>query len=156
MKLSVEWTRLLPLRQAADQNQIYEVNLGRVPDTAGVYVFGRKMGDNIEALYVGKGNNLRSRIKGQFNNLRLMQHLKQAKKGKRFLFAGQAITKRGQRIKKVLYFLERSLIRHFLSEGHDLVNIQGVRIRSHEIESSGHQKKRFIPRLMYLEKSKGD
>jgi hypothetical protein len=50
---------------------------------------------------------------------------------------------------------ERTLIRYFLSEGHDLVNKQGVRIRRHEINSGGHQPKRFIPRLMFLERARG-
>jgi hypothetical protein len=156
MKLSVEWIRLLPLRDGSSQNLIYVVDLNKVPDVAGVYVFCRQWGKSMEGLYVGKATNMRGRVKGQFNNLRLMQHLKQAKKGNRFLLAGQAVTKPGQRLNKVLRLLERSLIRHFLSEGHDLVNIQGVRIRRHEIESSGYQPKRFIPRLRYLERYKGD
>jgi hypothetical protein len=40
----------------------------------------------------------------------------------------------------------RALIRYFLSEGHDLVNEQGTRIRRHELESTGCAKEsRWIP-----------
>jgi len=152
MKIFVEWGRLLTLRDGSIRNMIYVVDVDKVPDSAGVYVFGRRWGKKIEAVYVGKGTNIRSRVKGQFNNLRLMQHLKQAKSGKRVLLFGKVITKPGQKIDKVVFLLERALIRHFLSEGHDLVNIQGVRMRRHEVNSDGYQPKKFIPRLMFLEK----
>ena len=152
MKISVEWGRPLVLRDGARQNLIYIVNLDKVPNSAGVYVFGRRWGRNIEALYVGKGCNIRGRVKGQLNNLRLMQHLKHAKIGKRVLLYGEVITKPGQKIDTVVTLLERSLIRHFLFEGHDLVNKQGARIRRHEVNSDGSQPKKFIPRLMFLEK----
>jgi len=55
-----------------------------------------------------------------------------------------------------LKLIERGLIRYFLSEGHDLVNKQGTRIRRHEIVSFGKHPKKFIPNLMYVEKGKGD
>ena len=152
MKISVEWGRPLGLRDGSRQNLMYVIDLEKVPDCAGVYVFGRRWGRNIEALYVGKATNIRGRVNSQFNNLRLMQHLKQAKTGKRVLLFGKVITKPGQKMDKVISLLERALIRHFLSEAHDLVNRQGVRIRRHEVNSDGYQPKRFIPRLMFLEK----
>ena len=51
--------------------------------------------------------------------------------------------------------IELALIRYLLSEGHDLVNIQGTRLRRHEIASAGRRPRRFIPKLIYLEKTKG-
>lgn len=51
--------------------------------------------------------------------------------------------------------IERAFIRYFLSEGHDLVNKQGTRLRQHEIASVGKHPKKFIPHLMYVEKAKG-
>ncbi len=82
-----------------------------------------------------------------------MAHLKNAKAGKRVLLAGLIKAKPGQQISKSLELIERGLIRYFLSEGHDLVNKQGTRIRRHEIVSSG---KKFIPKLMYVEKGKSE
>ena len=83
-------------------------------------------------------------------------YLEEAKNGKRVVFVGYPAVKPGQKLEKVLTLLERALIRHFLSEGHDLVNQQGTRIRRHSIESSGRVPKAFVPSLMYLERSRGE
>ena len=113
------------------------------------------MGSSFEALYIGQSNNLRLRTRGHLNNLRLMRHIEAAKTGRRLVILGHPLTRPGQRLPKVLNVLEKALIRHFLAEGHDLVNQQGVRIRRHEIESSGRVPKAFMPSLMYLERSRG-
>lgn len=154
MELHVEWDRLLVLKD--DKDMMYSVNLAKLPPRAGVYVFGRRWSSGFEALYVGKANRIQNRVKSQLNNLRLMRHLKNAKAGKRVLLAGLINTKPGQQISKCLKLIERGLIRYFLSEGHNLVNKQGTRIRRHEIVSSGRQPKKFIPNLMYVEKGKGE
>jgi hypothetical protein len=59
-------------------------------------------------------------------------------------------------MQKSLLLVERGLIRYFLSEGHDLVNKQGTRLRHHEVSSSGQHPKRFFPRAIFLERSKGE
>lgn len=151
MILHLEWTRALPLRDGRKQNMIYTIAIDRLPKLPGVYIFGRRYGKKFEALYVGKANQIRARIRSQFNNLRLMQHLKNAKSGKRVILAGHFKAKPGQAEGKCLALIERALIRHFLSEGHDLVNKQGVRLRRHEIESAGKHPKRFFPSPIYLE-----
>lgn len=156
MKLALEWARPTPLKDATRQNLIYTLDLKKLPRTAGVYVMGRRWGTNFEALYVGKANNLAGRVKGQLNNLRVMQHLRNARAGKRILLTGRFMAKPGQQSERCLPLLERALIRYFLSEGHDLVNKQGTRIRRHEILSSGRHPKRFFPGLMYLERAKGE
>lgn len=156
MKLSVEWTRPIPLKDATRQNLIYSVELDRLPSVSGVYVFGRRWGSQFEALYVGKANGIRGRVKGQLNNLRLMQHLKNAKTGRRIVLAGSLVTKPGQQLDRCLPLVERALIRYFLSEGHDLVNKQGTRLRRHELTSSGRHPKKFFPKLMYVERTKGE
>ncbi|MEW6366530.1 MAG: hypothetical protein AB1714_18030 [Acidobacteriota bacterium] len=157
MKLHVEWSRPIQLRDASKDNMIYTLDLNRVGTGAGIYIFGRRWGSQFEALYVGKASNsVRGRVKNHLNNLRLMQHLRNAKTGRRFVLTGEILTKRGQRLAKSLTLTERALIRYFLSEGHDLVNKQGTRIRRHELESSGKHPKRFFPREMYLEKAKGE
>jgi hypothetical protein len=156
MKLSTEWARPIYLRDAGrEENLIYSLSLEKVITNSGVYIFGRSWGKQFEALYVGKANNIRNRIKGQLNNLRVMQHLKNAKTGRRIVLTGRIVTKPGQRLKKCLQLVERALIRYFLSEGHDLVNMQGTRLSRHELSSSGNCPKRFIPSLMFLEKGKG-
>lgn len=156
MQLHVEWGRPIPLKDGAQQNLIYYVDSSRITEATGVYVFGRTHGKGFEALYVGKGVRLRSRVKGQFNNLRLMQHVRNAKSGRRILLCGRIVTKPGQQIEKALSLTERALIRYFLSEGDDLVNKQGTRLRRHELVSTGKHPKRLLPSPIYLERAKGE
>ncbi len=137
------------------QNLIYFVDPSKLPGIAGVYIFGRRWGGKIEALYVGKGSRVNARVKGQFNNLHLMQHVRNAKTGERVLIVGKLMIKRGQRAEKALALAELALIRYFLSEGHDLVNKQGTRLRRHELVSSKHPK-RLLHSPIYLEKTKGE
>jgi hypothetical protein len=152
MKLQLEWTRQIPLRSAAQQNLIYSVDQDKLPDGAGVYVFGRRFGSGFEALYVGKANYIRGRVNGQFKNLPLMMHVKNAKIGKRVVLTGCFKPKPGQKLDKCLPLIERALIRYFLSEGHDLVNKQGTRLHRHEVISTGKHPKRLIPKLMFLDR----
>lgn len=156
MRLSIEWSRPLPMHRGRGGSLIYSLDLDQIERVAGVYIFARKWGKSYEALYVGQSTNLRGRMKGHLNNLRLMRHLENAKTGRRVVILGYPQTKPGQQLPKVLKTLERVFIRHFLAEGHDLVNKQGVRIRRHEVESTGRVPKAFIPSLMYLEKTKGN
>lgn len=156
MKLHLEWSRPIPLKDATRQNLIYNLELDRVSSGSGVYVFGRRWGSQFEALYVGKANGIRGRVKGQLNNLRLMQHLKNATTGRRIVLAGRLVTKPGQQLDRCFPLAERALIRYFLSEGHDLVNKQGTRLRRHELTSSGKHPKKFFPKLMYVERTKGE
>ena len=153
MKLQVDWEPPLSMKLASRHGLIYLVKLDHLPLQAGVYVFGRQWGNGFEALYIGKANNIRSRVRGQLNNLRLMQHLKSAKAGGRVVVAGALIPRPGQKADRCLPILERTLIRYFLSEGHDLVNIQGTLLRRHEVESM-RRPKYFVPRVMYLNKSR--
>ncbi len=150
MKLKLDWNKPVPLKGSS--TGFYEIDLDSVPKEAGIYIFARRWGKSYEALYIGRSTNLRNRIKGHLNSLKLMQHLKEAKTGKRVLIYGVPVTKKGQQQDKVLASLEKAFIRHFLLEGHDIVNKQGVRIRFHEIESIGKIPKAFIPAQIYLER----
>ena len=160
MNLEIEWEKPVPLRKAPRKARkgslyIYKVDLEVLPAVPGIYVFARRWGRSYEALYVGQSTDLRKRVRSHLKNLPLMKYLENAKTGRRFVIVGEAVTRPGQQLKKVLVTLERAFIRHFLSEGHDLVNQQGTRIRRHEISSEGKVPKSFVPTLMYLEKAKG-
>jgi hypothetical protein len=155
MKLLLEWTRQIPMRDAArEENLIYTFQHTKLPEAAGVYVFGRRFGDNFEALYVGKASDIRGRVRGQLKNLPLMLHLKKAKNGKRIILAGRFVSKPGQQEQKCLTLLERALIRYFLSEGHDLVNKQGTRLKRHEVTSKNPRW--MVPKLMFVDRAKGE
>lgn len=155
MKLHVEWGQPVQLRGNRDGIS-YDLDLSKITDYPGVYIFGRRHGERFEALYVGSSMNVRTRVKGHLNNLRLMRYLRTARTGKRILLAGRLVTKRGQRVEKCIALSERALIRHFLSEGHELVNKSGTKIRRHELESTGRHPRRFVPAFMYLERTRGD
>ena len=155
VRLHLEWMRQVSLRSASrQQNLTYWADQNKLPSASGVYVFGRRYGNSFEALYVGKANDIRGLLKGQFKNRPLMMHVKKAKKGKRVVLTGCFVARPGQKLGRCLPLIERALIRYFLSEGHDLVNVAGTRLRRHEITSSGKQLKRLIPKLMFLDKSK--
>jgi hypothetical protein len=153
MELLVDWSKTITLKK---HQLFYTVDVYKIPTAAGIYVFGRKYSNNFEALYIGKANDLQGRISSQFNNLQLMQHIKFAKSGKRVLMIGTLHTKPGQKIDKCLKLVERALIRHFLSEGHDLVNKQGTRIKRHEIVAEGRVPIKVVPKVIFLEKAKKD
>lgn len=152
MKLSIDWEQQIELKNSKIKTLLYTLDLDKVTTNPGVYIFGRRFNKTFEALYVGKGNNIRSRIKTQLNNLKLMQHIKNAKDGKRVLICGFFNAKQGQKNGKGISLIEKALIRHYLYEGHDIVNKQGVSIRNHEILSSGKINKKIIPRMIYLAK----
>ena len=153
MKLKLDWEKPVSLRASPDG--YFQLDLEGIPASPGIYIFARKWGKSYEALYVGRLQELKGRIKKHLNSLKLMAHLKNAKTGKRVLLYGTPVAKPGQQQHKVLASLEKAFIRHFLIEGHDLVNSQGTRIRNPEIESIGKIPKAFIPSKIYLERVKG-
>ena len=148
MDIGVQWSSAVQVRRV--RGVIHSLDLNDLPDQPGVYVFGRRWGKGFEALYVGKAMNIRSRVKGQLNNLRLMSHIRGAKSGSRILMAGIVVTKPGQKVDKCLTLVEKTLIRYFLSEGHDLVNVQGTQLKRHQVASIKIPIW-FVPRSMYLD-----
>lgn len=148
MKLGLTWSKPLDL---VDAGMAYDLDLDRVPEDAGVYVFGRRHGRSFEALYVGKADILRSRVRTQLNNLRLMEHLKDARSGRRSLMLGIFEPKGGQRQTPSLQVIERALIRYFMSQGHDLVNVQGARLRHHQVDSA-RSPTWFVPRTVLIQR----
>jgi len=155
MKLQIEWSRPMQLEDAHEDGMIYDLDLQKIAKgTAGVYIFGRLWNAEFEALYVGQAGKIRGRLKNHLNDLRLMRHLQQAKTGKRLVLVGR-INIKGPKLNRCLRVAELALIRHFLSEGHHLANTQGVQIWQHEIWSSGQHPKRFFPKTIYLEKTRG-
>ncbi|MCB9897714.1 MAG: GIY-YIG nuclease family protein [Planctomycetes bacterium] len=152
MQLEIEWESPIPLRDGRKDGLIYTLDLEHIEPLPGIYVFARRWGSSFEALYVGRSKNVRSRVRGHLNNLRLMRHLDGARSGARVVFCGHPRTRPGQRLERVLAVLERAWIRHFLAEGHDLVNQQGTKIRRHEIVSTGRAPRRFLPSKTFVER----
>jgi hypothetical protein len=108
----------------------YQPDLSEIPKEAGIYVFYRRFGPKkFQVFYVGKAKNLRGRINGQLNNLKLMNGIHDAANGARYLAYAKVALRPGQKPEPTIHAAEKLLIRHFVDEGHELLNIQGVKIR---------------------------
>jgi len=156
MKLEIEWQKFIPLKYVRSGFGVYEVDLDKFPREPGIYIFARKWGKSYEALYIGQSKRLRGRIRGHMNNLKLMQHIHETKSGKRVVLYGKPKTKPGQKMDKILKVFEKALIKHFLLQGHDIVNSQGTSVRRHEITSTGRLPRAFIPSNMFIERRRGE
>ncbi len=150
MKLYVEWSRPIPLRR---EGIGYAVDLISLPTRPGVYVFARHWGNRYEAIYIGQASgSIRRRVDQQLNNVNLVENLRTAQTGARIVLAGVVRPRQGQQLNTVLRLVERALIRHFLAEGHNLVNKQGTLIRRHELMFAGRHPRRFLRSPIYLER----
>lgn len=140
MKLNLRWNKSIEIGKFP-----YNVPLENIPKSAGIYIFLRMHGTSMEALYVGKANNLRARIKQQLNNLSLMNGIKSAQNGTRRLVYAEFSPRGGQQKSKAIPICEKTLIRYYLAQGHNLLNIQGSKLQFHELDSVRIDLKKFIP-----------
>lgn len=151
MKLALKWHKPLTLKADKDGYGIYAIPLDDIPIEPGIYVFLRSHGSTSEALYVGKADNLRSRVKQHLNNLKLMKGIEKAATGKRLLAFAEFVPKQGQQQTKALRRMETAYIRYYLSVGDRLLNKQGTRIAKDSIASERSNLKKFIPKDLYFE-----
>jgi hypothetical protein len=156
MNIKVNWHQPITLVDGEDENLIYSCeNYETLPEESGVYIFARTYGDNVEPLYVGRAGKLKRRIGQQFNNVKLMNGIRKFQNGGRILLIGELDCNGKQDPEKILDVLEPTLIEHFLSEGFELLNVQGTKRPVHEINFSGNQTTRkIIPNKMYARKNK--
>jgi hypothetical protein len=140
MDLDLFWHPPVELHDGRKDRLILTCDLERIPEESGVYAFCRVFGEKIEPLYIGRGSNLRSRIKGHFkSSVRLMQQITSAKIGQRVVLLGEWKPKPGQKEDKALKIIEAALIKYAIAEGHDLFNVQGTKRPVHTINSSGNR-----------------
>jgi hypothetical protein len=143
MKITVTWHRPITLQDASDsvQNLIYSCSeLDSLTEEPGVYIFARRFGKSLEPLYVGKGTSLRSRIRQQLNNVRLMRGIQNNPKvGSRVLTLGTLSPRPGQKLTSVLKIVESALIEEFINDDHDLLNKQGTVIRADTVNFRGNR-----------------
>ena len=125
----------------------YQPDLELIPKVPGIYVFYRKHGFTHQVFYVGKALQLRSRIKGQLNNLKLMNGIHDAGTGGRLLAYAEAAVKPGQKAATAILAAEKIIIRHFVDNGHVLLNIQGVKIR---LQTLTNERPRDLNKLIPL------
>ncbi len=151
MEVNLNWHNFCELRSGAHENLIYTTDLSDIPEGSGIYLFARRHGKTVSILYIGKALNLRTRIKSQLNNARLMKAIENAPRGGRILIFAEVQLKRNQKMANALSVAETAFIRHYLTLGHDILNKQGTVIRQHIICSDRVEFKKDIPLRMYLD-----
>jgi hypothetical protein len=151
MELKLVWSKPIPLIQCrADVSRIYDVNLEAVPPVAGLYMFMRAFGRNKSPLYIGRAGNLRARVEQHLNSIKLMKGILNAANGSRVLLVAEFIPKQAQNRNRCIQLIERALIRHYLSDGYELLNKSGTRLANHSLVSE-KVAGRFIPRKILFE-----
>lgn len=148
VNIDVQWAEPITLVDGARFGLIYALaEIGLIPDTPGVYVFGRQFGESVSPLYIGQAQRLRHRIDQQLNNVRLMKALESAASGARILLYGEVLLKRGQRAQRVLEVVEVALIEHALAAEHALINKQGTKWPVHSLSFRGNRASRQVAPL---------
>ena len=138
MKISVTWHS--PIRLWLPVSRMHEqFDFDELPAEAAIYIFARRFGLSVEALYVGKATSLRNRIKQQLNNLKLMQAIDDASIGHRLLIYGTLNCRPGQRVNTVLEIVERALIDHLTENEHQLINKLGTKLPVDAIAFHGNR-----------------
>lgn len=152
MTLNIEasWHQPLEL-ESGEPDGIYACpKIDTVPHAWGIYIFGRWFGNNSIPLYVGRSTDLRLRLEQHLNfSLKLMLAIKNAEAGTRFFMYS---VMEGAAAKK-LKTLESALIAHILSQGHELLNKQGVKKPNHTVTflKNNHTSLAIVPRLVRLQ-----
>jgi hypothetical protein len=138
MKIELNWSNPFILRDGSSSNMIYDLpTKSEIPNATGIYIFYRKHGDSISAVYIGKADKIDQRVKQQLNNVKLMMAIKNSGAGNKFLIYGKLKTKQGQKPNKIIKLLEKKFIAFATLNGHELVNIQGTKSKYDEIRNSG-------------------
>jgi hypothetical protein len=144
MELQLEWAEPISLEYVNDEKLIYHCDTESLPDHPDIYVFARRFGKNHSPIYVGKAQNLRTRITDHFyKNVPLMKGLENAGRGARIILIGKWISKPGQQMPNALAALERAYIESALTLGYELLNVQGARRPIDKIESTGKKQAIF-------------
>src|SRR5690606_19451703 len=146
MELIVQWHKPIEPLDGAEEHLIYTAKgLDEWWGVPGVYMFARKFGGSLHPLYVGKAENIGQRVTQHFkSSTRLMNSLRKSANGLKVLVPAEFKPKRGQNTKKCIGLIERALIDHTLSEGHELLNVQGARTPTHTINFSGYLSARSV------------
>ena len=139
MEINASWSSPIKLRVDKTKNLIYDIYLDGIPSSSGCYLFYNLHGKSYSCLYIGKADDLRIRIGQQLNNLKLMMGIKKNLNGNKFLIYCTIKPNKGQQLKKALRILENNLIKTALSNGNELLNIQGTKRKYDSIIFNGNR-----------------
>lgn len=137
MKIELNWLEPIELGSSSTlRENIKNLDLKCIPDIAGVYIFYREYGEKQYALYVGKSENIRSRMKTHFNSLKLIEGLEDTPQGKKKLIFAEVKTRSD--LVRALNQAEKGLINHYDNQEHPLLNKKLMADHFDEITSSGN------------------
>jgi hypothetical protein len=154
LNFNAHWEKPVQLIDGAKYGLIYYADgVEKLPAGPGAYVFARVHGDYAYPLYIGETTNIRSRLKSHFKgSVKLMNSIKGASTGKRIFLYCTIKTGSEKKRDSMLTLLQRALIEHALSEGHELFNKQGTKIKAHTISFTGNRtSEQIAPRVMRVE-----
>jgi hypothetical protein len=116
VNLDVFWHKPFSLEDGDEEDLIFNVNgIERYDGLPGVYIFGRKYGNQFLPLYIGKALNIGSRIRQHLNTTKLMTRIRKASAGQKVLVIGEFKGKSGQKTETAITLIERaSMANHAL------------------------------------------
>lgn len=153
MVVKISWQKPLVLgTKATFARRLQNFDFDVIPEEPGIYIFARKFAKKtLVPIYIGKAgsNGLRRRLKGQFNNYKLIEALKNEKAGERVLLIGTIKGHSKKLIEKKTTLAEHAHVEQALTAGHPLINIQLTKRPAHRIEIVGQKTHTHpFPRLM--------
>lgn len=137
MKVELDWYEPMELGSSSTlKENVKNFDFSLLPEIAGVYIFYREYGNYQEALYVGKSENIRTRMKAHFNNMKLIDGLIDTPKGQKKLIFAQV--KSRSDLAKALAQAEKGLINQLDDEKHPLLNRKLMKDQYDYIISKGN------------------
>lgn len=137
MNVELDWYEPIELGSSSTlKENVKNFDLSLLPEISGVYIFYREYGDYQEALYVGKSENIRTRMKAHFNSIKLIDGLVETPKGKKKLIFAEVKTRSD--LAKALAQAEKGLINQLDDEKHPLLNRKLMKDQYDYIISTGN------------------
>lgn len=137
MKVELDWYEPMELGSSSTlKENVKNFDFSLLPEISGVYIFYREYGNYQEALYVGKSENIRTRMKAHFNNMKLIDGLIDTPKGQKKLIFAEV--KSRSDLAKALAQAEKGLINQLDDEKHPLLNRKLMKDQYDYIISKGN------------------
>ena len=137
MNVELDWYEPIELGSSSTlKENVKNFDLSLLPEISGVYIFYREYGDYQEALYVGKSENIRTRMKAHFNSIKLIDGLVDTPKGQKKLIFAEVKTRSD--LAKALAQAEKGLINQLDDEKHPLLNRKLMKDQYDYVVSKGN------------------
>ncbi|MEO9279593.1 GIY-YIG nuclease family protein [Acinetobacter sp. WA-87] len=137
MKIELDWYEPIELGSSSTlKDNVKNFDFSLLPEISGVYIFYREYGNYQEALYVGKSENIRTRMKAHFDSMKLIDRLVETPKGQKKLIFAEV--KSRSDLARALAQAEKGLINQLDDEKHPLLNRKLMKDQYDYIISKGN------------------